>query len=172
MNFKVPFNPNHFVVFVCIVHASHPQWFPSYIQICCRFCPAADSIDTRLPNQSSSLGGNGNPLLPEPCNQWEAVTSRLLLIGSRFTVNGLLIIVWVIPASPQRMLSLLLSLALWIREQSSFRQGSVRVGWMLCTWTAGSLSRPLLREQDTQVAARERTESKSGVTSIVLASSN
>lgn len=133
-----PFQPKPFYG-LCVHLLCFSPSFPSYIQICSRFCPTANTTGRRLPNQFSSLGGNGNPLLPRPCNQWEAVTSRLLLTGSRAVLV----------------------------------QSSVGVRWVLCTWTAGSLSWPLLSEQDAQVAARERVELKSGVTSqIVPASSN
>lgn len=132
MVFKVPSDPNHSMVFVCIFPASHPQSFPSYTQICSRFCPTADSIDTRLPNQSSSLGSNGNPLLPGPCNQWEAVTSGLLWIGSRLTANGLLIVAWVIPASPQWTLPLLLGAARPCGSGSNPLSDRVLSGWGEC----------------------------------------
>lgn len=78
--------------------SSQEQWVHS---LHFGFCPTASSIDTRLPNQSHSLGSNWNPLLAVPCNRWDAVSTRLLLIGSRFTVNGLLIVSWVSQTSCQ-----------------------------------------------------------------------
>lgn len=114
-----------------------------------------------MPNRSRSLESNWNPLLAVPCNQCEAVSSRLLLIG----------------VDSQRMACQLYreSSQLLTSEQfpcCSVQPGPVdresersliQTGFFQCgvsdtrgTWTACSLSRPALREQDAQVAARER----------------